>query len=293
MQLKEESSVSQVSGPQAVKPKETSSLEASLDHLSRQAPEDQINRRFDEMDALVKEFDEVREKKSSGDAVQAPEVKVSMGLPRVETAVSDVGPLQAQAGAGPEISVPMSPPPFAPEEIVDHPHVNPSSQVKRSDSKSVDLGIRRGAHDALIKPLRPAAVSFASAALDSVVILALSLIFLVSLLLVTEVDLGGVMSSLQREASVQISLLVLYLAIMTMYTVILRSFFGRTLGEWTFDFQMGTDEDIQKMAYPLRVVWRSVLNLITGVVLLPLISAMLNKDIAAPVTGLQLYRKND
>lgn len=158
--------------------------------------------------------------------------------------------------------------------------------------KGLSEGVRRGAHDNQIKPLVAVPVSFASILLDGIIILAFSLIFLVSLMSVTGVDLVSIVHSTQSEFATQISMLVLYFAVLEMYVVVLRSFFGCTVGEWTFDLQLGTDDQILRAIYPLQVLWRSFFILLTGVILLPILSYLFKVDIVAKFTGLQLYKKN-
>lgn len=157
---------------------------------------------------------------------------------------------------------------------------------------SESTSVRRGGHDNLVKTLAPVAVSIPAILLDSIVVLALSLIFLVSLVMVTGVKLPSVLQSTQGEFTTQVSMIVLYLAVYEMYAIISRSFFGSTVGEWTFDLQLGDGKQIEKAHYPAMVLWRSILNLLTGLILLPLISLVINKDLAAGMTGLQLYRRN-
>ena len=114
-----------------------------------------------------------------------------------------------------------------------------------------------------------------------------------SLLLVTKVDLAAVLFNTQSEITTQFSLALLFVAVLQMYVVVARSFFGRTLGEWTFDYQMGEDYQHEAAIYPLKVVWRSIVVTATGLVILPLISFLFRKDITASLTGLQLYREKD
>jgi hypothetical protein len=153
-------------------------------------------------------------------------------------------------------------------------------------------GTRRGAADSpQRKVLDAATVSVPSAFLDFVIVLALSMVFLITLLTVTKVDLNAVLRNLNRDLMTQISLGVMFLAVMQMYVVIARSFFGRTLGEWTFDLQVGEDKEQESESYPLRVALRSVLITITGLVLLPLVSALLGRDIAGSISGAKLYRQ--
>jgi hypothetical protein len=153
------------------------------------------------------------------------------------------------------------------------------------------IGTRRGAADSPQRKWLPAAVSFPSAALDGIIVTAMGLVFLIALLAVTKVDLSVVTRNLHRDTMTQISLGLLFVAVMQMYVVISRSFFGRTLGEWTFDVQLGLEDEQKKETYPLRVAFRSLIVTLSGLVFLPLLSAALGRDVAGHVSGVQLYRQ--
>jgi uncharacterized RDD family membrane protein YckC len=153
------------------------------------------------------------------------------------------------------------------------------------------VGTRRGAADSPQRNLFPAAVSFSSAILDGIIVFALSLVFLVALLMITKVDLSVVTKNLGKDLMTQVSLGVLFVAVMQMYAIISRSFFGRTLGEWTFDMQLGRDDEQGSEKYPLRVALRSLITTVTGLVLLPLISSVMGQDLAGRLSGVQLFRQ--
>lgn len=153
------------------------------------------------------------------------------------------------------------------------------------------IGIRRGGHDSMAPALEAIPVSFSSACLDLIMIFALFLIFLVSLLLVTNVELSSVIHHIENNSATKISMIVLCLTVMQIYVVLSRSFFGRTLGEWTFDMQMGRNEDHKNESYPLRILGRSLLVTATGIITLPILSLIFNQDLAARWTGVQLYRQ--
>ncbi len=175
------------------------------------------------------------------------------------------------------------------------PGVVESLKKSGFEEKKAELfgkSISRGASNSpKIKVLEPASVGVAAGILDSIFVVALSLIFLVSLVLVTGVHLSSVVFNTQTDVTTQISMGVLFVAVMQMYVVVARSFFGRTLGEWTFDMQLGDDNQHKTSAYPLRVLLRSVVTIVTGVLLLPLLSFLFSKDLAGFVSGLQLYRQ--
>lgn len=150
---------------------------------------------------------------------------------------------------------------------------------------------QRGSSDSLVDNLKPVSVSFASSVLDIMIVFAVSLIFMVSLLLVTGVQLETIISSVQIDLMTQIVLAVFYLSVYQMYILVSRCFFGKTLGEWTFEYQMGDDEQIEKTSYPLKIIVRSLVHILTGFVVLPLLSFLFKKDLSYYVTGLQLYQR--
>lgn len=169
---------------------------------------------------------------------------------------------------------------------------SPAIKKVPTQQQMASAGTRRGAADSpQRKNLQPVTLSFESAVLDLIIVMGLTLVFMTALLVVTKVDLNVVFRNLNSDYMTQISLGVLFLAVMQMYVVISRSFFGRTLGEWTFDLQMGQDEEQRLEVYPLKVAARSFLVTVTGLVLLPLISAILGRDVAGQITGIKLYKQ--
>lgn len=195
------------------------------------------------------------------------------------------GPEDVRRAMGPEMNI--TPSTKTPMEIMNFEIPNASI---REDAQTT--GTRRGAHDAKIRDLVPVSFSVTSTILDAVIVLALSMIFMISLIFATEVNLNAVIASATRETSALLSLGVLYLAVWQMYVVVARSFFGATIGEWTFDLQLGEDDQLTDTLYPAKVLVRSLATIFTGFVVLPILSLVSNRDIAAKISGLQLYRKN-
>jgi len=195
-----------------------------------------------------------------------------------------------------EIEIPLPTPMPTPQPVQSpfpQPEAYKSPALKRTAAQSQlsSVGTRRGAADSPRRNLMPTSVSLASALLDLIIVFALSLVFLMALVSVTKVDLSIVIRNLSHDVMTRLSLGVLFLSVMQMYVVVSRAYFGRTLGEWTFDVQLGRDEDQAKLFYPFKVVLRSLLNVITGIVGLPLLSLVLGYDLAGRLSGLQLYRQ--
>ncbi|MCB0367350.1 MAG: hypothetical protein H6624_11015 [Bdellovibrionaceae bacterium] len=212
---------------------------------------------------------------------RAPESDIfSIGIDRDRTPVSTPRPTMIEE---PEVE-PVKKAPSRPVVTGTLP-IPPSAKVKQK------VGTQRSAHDSKRGPLVPSSISLPSIVLDFVVVVALSLVFLVSLLSVTKVEILSVAFNAQSDVATQLSLFILFVAIMQMYVVVSRSFFGRTLGEWTFDHQMGDDQQHKSGLYPLLVAWRSLVIVLTGVVTLPILSLIFRKDLTAKISGLQLYQR--
>lgn len=195
----------------------------------------------------------------------------------------------------PDLDIPMSPEMPNPFSTPVMPDFNEQPKVQKNSQpakfRTHDSSVKRGAHDSKQGNLKPASFSLSSVVLDTLVVVAIALAFLISLLWVTKVDLIGVMTTAQTDIATQLSLAVLYIAVYQMYVIVSRSFFGRTLGEWTFDHQLGSENQQKSGMYPLQVVWRSLLITLTGIVTLPILSLLFRKDLAAYLTGLQLYKE--
>ncbi len=213
-----------------------------------------------------------------------------------ETLPRDPAPVKKSAM---EIETPRNPvqSPFPRPDAYKSPEIKTPAPANKDIKKTpavadmADAGTKRSASNSPKSKLAPATMSLESALLDLIIVTGLALVFMVALLMVTKVDLNIVYKNLSTDVMTQISLGVLFLAVMQMYVVISRSFFGRTLGEWTFDLQIGEDEQQAKESYPIQVAFRSLLTTATGLVLLPLISVILGRDIAGQVTGVKLYRQ--
>ncbi len=170
----------------------------------------------------------------------------------------------------------------------------PGSEVHPSYKKKATAeapALKRSAPNSPPPRLSPATTSVQASILDAIVISAVTLLFLVSLILVTKIDVLSVIGSAKTDLTTQLSMVLLFVAVMQMYVVVSRSFFGRTLGEWTFEYQLGQDGDHQKSLYPLKVMARSLLILFTGFLVFPILSWIMGRDLAGEITGVKLYQQ--
>lgn len=130
-----------------------------------------------------------------------------------------------------------------------------------------------------------------AAILDGMVAAGITTILLVAILAITRINLVGMLSNAQTDGPTQLNLVLLFLAVVQMYMLTARSFFGASLGEWAFDLQLGTSEEQRQTWYPVKVAWRMIIVTLTGLVVLPLISMIARRDLLKYLTGLQLYRR--
>jgi hypothetical protein len=84
-------------------------------------------------------------------------------------------------------------------------------------------------------------------------------------------------------------LLLIFSAFFLSYRILTRVFYGRTLGEWSSRHQMGLIKQQHSMAYPLRVLFREMICLATGVFLFPILSSLFRRDVGYYFSGLQTY----
>lgn len=132
-----------------------------------------------------------------------------------------------------------------------------------------------------------------AAFLDAMVAAGVATIALVSILAITHINLMGLLTNAQTDVPTQIHLGLLFIAVLLMYMLVARSFFGASLGEWAFDLQLGSKEDQSRIVYPLLVAWRSIIVTATGLVVLPALSLLVRRDLIRYLTGLQLYRRTN
>lgn len=135
------------------------------------------------------------------------------------------------------------------------------------------------------------AASFASAAIDALIVLGLSSLFVVSLVAITGVDIIGMLSNRALSFRMTMELGLLYFGVTLFYFMLSRGLFGSTLGDWAFDVQLGEETERKHIMYPFQVVFRTMIIMLTGVFIVPLVSIAFGKDIAYHFSGLKLYSR--
>ncbi len=133
--------------------------------------------------------------------------------------------------------------------------------------------------------------SFASAAIDALIILGLASLFVVALVAITRIDIIAMMTTRELSSRVFLELSALYFGVTLFYFMLSRGLFGSTLGDWAFDVQLGSETERAHIMYPFQVIFRTLMIVLTGVFIIPVVSITFGKDIAFYFSGLKLYSR--
>ena len=135
------------------------------------------------------------------------------------------------------------------------------------------------------------APSMAAGFLDTMLVLAGGLLCMIVMLMVTQVDLLKNLTNPDTEGMIYLSTLSLFATVSLIYMLINRVFMGQTPGEWAYDIRIGTPEMQSTPALTAKLVLRQIIILATGVICLPIISAITGKDIAGILSGTATVKK--
>jgi hypothetical protein len=156
-------------------------------------------------------------------------------------------------------------------------------QWKETNSTEFHRGSRGGNRRAGFRLL---AWSWAAAVIDSLVVLGFLCLLIAGLALYFGPPAIATFETSRLEAKVgSIALLV------AMYMILLRSFLGFSIGEWACGLRLGFLAQRLDKLYALKVVARTLLIFATGVVVLPLCSLLLGRDLAGELLRLPLIEK--
>lgn len=132
-----------------------------------------------------------------------------------------------------------------------------------------------------------------AATLDAMLITASFLLSMIVMLSITKIDLFMNLNHTETSHLVYIATGGLFLTITFIYMLVNRAFIGCTPGEWAFDQCCGYSEQMQTLSYIPRLALRTIITMATGFVTLPLLSYLLNRDMAGQITGVSLFRKSN
>jgi hypothetical protein len=138
---------------------------------------------------------------------------------------------------------------------------------------------------------KPDTWNFSSAFLDSMLVVAASLLCMIVVLMITKADLIANLANPDAEGMIYLSTFALLASVSLIYLVVNRMFLGSTPGEWAFEQRIGKPEQMNEAMYSVRILARSALVIVTGFIVLPILSALLNRDLAGEITGAPLLKR--
>lgn len=127
--------------------------------------------------------------------------------------------------------------------------------------------------------------------LDSMLVIAGSLMCMISLLIVTRVDLIGNLTNTNSDWSIYAATASVFSLVTLVYMTVNRFVLGCTPGEWAFDQRIGKPEQMEQASYGFRIMARTMLNIFSGLIILPIMSTLLGRDIAGEISGTSLVKK--
>lgn len=195
---------------------------------------------------------------------------------------------EAMDRPSPEISHPVQPAPLSqhPTSTAD----TAKQAVNRANAAKADVLPQAAYAPQKSLQLQDASPHLGAYLLDLFVIFGLANIFVMPLILITGIDLSYILTNAQSDPALQISLAILCLAVLNFYLMTSRSFFGATLGEWACDLSLGNDAKKQSPIYPILVALRCVVMTVTGIVTLPFLGLLTQRDLLGRLCFVRLNK---
>lgn len=137
--------------------------------------------------------------------------------------------------------------------------------------------------------IRLAMWTWLSVGVDTLMMIALSCLFVISFSLLMKTSAGQVLQLILHDLSLSKLFGGAFLLSFWTYMIFLRGFNGATIGEWTCSLRLGQPWQRMQSGYILKVLVRTTLIMATGIITLPVLSLLLNRDIAGDISGVKIY----
>ena len=111
------------------------------------------------------------------------------------------------------------------------------------------------------------------------------------MLSVTQVDLLANLAHPQ-DSGLYLASFSVFFGVTIIYYLVTRIFMGCSAGEWAYDQQLGNLADRKDYTYGPLIVVQAIINLATGIIVMPLLSKVFGKDLVGQLIGLELYRNH-
>lgn len=137
--------------------------------------------------------------------------------------------------------------------------------------------------------LKLAMWTWLSAFIDGLVLISIACFFTVSFSFLMKTSPGSIFTLfLKNQNLVSVVGFLLMLTIWT-YLIFMRAFMGASIGEWACDLRLGQPVQRFKMSYLFKVIFRTTIIVLSGIIFIPILSLILSRDLAGDLCGLRIY----
>ncbi len=189
---------------------------------------------------------------------------------------------------------------IVPEKPTNTPRRNPISKRKDPFSNNffqhleiiesdIATGVGFNSGSAKRSGLKLALWTWFSATIDGFVLISISCFFAVLFSFLMKTSPTSVVALFLKNQNLVSVLAILFTITVWSYLIFMRAFMGASVGEWSCDLRLGEPLQRLRLNYVLRVIARTTLIMVTGVVVLPFLSLFLGRDIAGELSGLRIY----
>ena len=128
-----------------------------------------------------------------------------------------------------------------------------------------------------------------SASIDMLVLVSVSCFFTVLFSFLMKTSPGSVISLFLKNHNLGNTVGFLFLITVWAYLIFMRAFMGASVGEWTCDLRLGEPIQRFEVSYLFKVILRTTIIMATGIIVLPLLSVILARDLAGDIAGIKIY----
>lgn len=127
--------------------------------------------------------------------------------------------------------------------------------------------------------------------LDGMLVLAATLLCMIVVLSITKVDITASLFSSEPNAWLYAGTFALFALVSFIYLVVHRIFLGATPGEWAYDQRIGYPDQLGTAGYAIAVIARAAVVVLSGIILLPLVSIFMKRDLVGDLSQTQILER--
>lgn len=131
--------------------------------------------------------------------------------------------------------------------------------------------------------------SWMSAFIDSLILISISCFAMILFSFLMKTPARDVLKFVSIEPNITKMFLFSFLFSFWAYLIMMRIFMGASLGEWSCQLRLGQPVQRIKASYCFRVIGRTTLMLATGIITIPILSIIFERDLAGEITGIRIY----